>query len=176
MHRLFVALCPPPPMRQALLALMGGVSHARWQNDDQLHLTLRFIGEVDPRMAEDIAQALATIRHPAVNIALDRTGQFDRKGRVDALWVGVSPQDVLARLHHKIDRLLVGLGLPPEGRAYLPHITIARFGRNAGPAAGFYESTAVPHVEARIEEFCLYESSLGHDGAVYTVVERYPLG
>lgn len=176
MHRLFVALRPPPPMRQALLALMGGVVNARWQDDSQLHLTLRFIGAVDPRTAEEVAAALASVRHPPIRIALDRIGQFDRKGRLDALWVGVTPAEAVAALHHKIDRLLVSLGLPSEGRAYHPHITIARFGRHHGTPINLFEGAPVPRVEALFDSFCLYESQLGHDGATYSIVERYPLG
>src|SRR3546814_10503522 len=61
MHRLFVAIRPPAAIRKALLSIMGGVEGARWQSDDQLHLTLRFIGEVDRHRADDIAAALATV-------------------------------------------------------------------------------------------------------------------
>ena len=68
MHRLFVALRPPPAIRARLLAAMGGVPGARWQDDDQLHLTLRFIGEVDRPVAEDIAAALGTIHAPPLDI------------------------------------------------------------------------------------------------------------
>ena len=130
MHRLFVALKPPPKMRDALLALMGGVANARWQTGEQLHLTLRFVGEVDRHQAEDIAAALGSVHHPALTLMLEGAGQFDRKGRTDTLWVGVSPQDAVKLLHNKIDRALQRVGVPPETRAFLPHITIARFGRN----------------------------------------------
>src|SRR5687768_8380838 len=61
MHRLFVGLRPPPAIRARLLALMGGVTGARWQDDSQLHLTLRFIGEVERPRAEDIATALSNV-------------------------------------------------------------------------------------------------------------------
>lgn len=176
MHRLFVALRPPRAMREALLGLMGGVANARWQTDSQLHLTLRFIGEVAPRTADDIADALATVRHPRLRFALDRIGQFDRNGRLDTLWVGITPADAVTTLHHKIDRRIVALGLPSEGRAYHPHITLARFGRQKGQPASLFEAAPVPRVEGECDSFCLYESRLGHEGASYAVVARYPLG
>lgn len=176
MHRLFVAIRPEAGIRAQLIAEMGGVQGARWQDDDQLHLTLRFIGEVDRRMAEDITDALGGIRHPSFDIALDGAGLFDRKGRLDALWVGVTPQDALRTLHKKVDQALVRLGLPPEGRAYLPHITIARFGRDAGSPAGFLETRGgISSAPFPITHFCLFESTLGGEGAAYTLVERYPL-
>jgi 2'-5' RNA ligase len=156
---------------------MGGVAKARWQRDDQLHLTLRFIGEVDRHQAADIAAALGGVHYPRFALALDGFGYFDRKGRVDTLWVGVTPHEEVRALHHKIDRALVAAGIAPEQRGFQPHITIARFARSAGPlemlmpelggvASGPYEMTDV----------CLHESTLGPDGAVYTIVGRYPLG
>src|SRR3546814_1491418 len=63
MHRLFVALEPPAAVRHQLLDLMGGIANARWQTEAQLHLTLRFIGEVDRHRAEDVAAALGGIHH-----------------------------------------------------------------------------------------------------------------
>lgn len=175
MHRLFVALKPPPAMRDALLTMMGGILHARWQTADQLHLTLRFIGEVDRHQAEDIAAALGSVHHPAFALTLDGVGQFDRKGKTDALWVGVNPIEPVKLLHNKIDRTLQRVGVSPETRAYLPHFTIARFGRNVGDTGRFMESAAVPPVSATLTEFCLYESSLGSEGAIYSIIARYPL-
>jgi len=175
MHRLFVALKPPPVMRDALLAAMGGVAHARWQAADQLHLTLRFIGEVDRHRAEDIAAALGGVHHPGFALSLTRFGQFDRKGRTDALWVGITPDEPVRQLHNKIDRTLQRVGIAPDERVFLPHITIARFGRTAGDVGRFMEFTAIPHAVAEFTEFCLYESQLGTDGPIYSIVARYPL-
>jgi RNA 2',3'-cyclic 3'-phosphodiesterase len=176
MHRLFVALRPPAPIRAQLISMMGGVAGARWQDDDQLHLTLRFIGEVDGNRAEDMALALGNIHHSAVEIALNGLGTFDRKGMIDALWAGVTPHDRLASLHRKIDQALVRCGLPPDGRAYLPHITLARLNRSSGPVDHFLAQHAGLSSEAfRMDWFALYESSIGHGGARYDLIARYPL-
>jgi len=176
MHRLFVAIQPPRPIRARLLALMGGVRAARWQSDDQLHLTLRFIGEVDRHRAEDVAAALGTVRQPRIAITLEGIGQFDRRGRVEALWIGARPQAALAQLHNKIDQALVRVGLEPEGRAYLPHVTLARFGARAGDIGGFMATAGAAIGPFEAEDYCLYESHRGADGAVYEVIARYPLG
>lgn len=176
MHRLFVAIRPPRAMRERLLGLMGGVAHARWQRDDQLHLTLRFIGEVDRHRAEDIVAALGTVHQAGFDLALDGVGQFDRKGRLDTLWVGVSPQDMARALHNKIDQALVRVGLEPETRAYLPHITIARFGRTSGPVGGLLtQAGGISSEPFAMTEFCLYESDMSHEGSIYSIVERYRL-
>jgi 2'-5' RNA ligase len=176
MHRLFVALKPPVPMRNALLAAMGGVAHARWQTDEQLHLTLRFIGEADRHQAEDIAAILGSVHHPGFALTLEDINQFDRKGRIDTLWVGVSPQEPLRQLHNKIDRTLERVGIAPDTRSFLPHITIARFGRHRGDVGGFMQYAVVQPMSADITEFCLYESVLGAEGSAYSIIASYPLG
>lgn len=176
MHRLFVALQPPAHIRQKLLDTMGGISRAHWQTDEQLHLTLRFIGEVDRHRAEDIAAALGSIHHPRFDIALDGVGQFDRRGRVDNLWVGVSPHGPLKTLHNKVDQALARVGIGPDRRTFLPHITVARFGREVGPFDGYVSRWGGIRSDAfTIEDFCLFESQLTQNGSVYTVAERYPL-
>ena len=131
MHRLFVALRPPRAIREALAATMDGIADARWQDDDQLHLTVRYIGEVERRLAEDVAVELGHVHAAAITARIAGVGAFDRRGRVDAVWAGLAPHDALAALHRKVDHALVRCGLAPEGRAYLPHITLARFARSA---------------------------------------------
>jgi 2'-5' RNA ligase len=179
MHRLFVALRPPPPVRAALAATMDGVPQARWQHDEQLHLTVRYIGEVDGRMGEEIALALGQIHVAPIDIALSGVGAFDKKGRTDALWAGVAPHDALSALHRKVDHALVRLGLPPEGRAYLPHITLARISRSAGfgPEVERWQAThaGLASPAFRIEHLTLFESHLLGEGARYEVIERWRL-
>lgn len=176
MHRLFVALRPPREVRSTLLELMGGVQGARWQDDDQLHLTLRFIGEVDARMAEDAAAALAAIHAPPLDLRLNGVGQFETRGRPNAFWAGVAPRDPLAALHRKVDAALCRAGLEPERRAYLPHITIARLPGSAGQTDRFLaEHAALTSPSFHIAHMTLYESTLGHGGAIYEPVERYAL-
>ena len=177
MHRLFVAIRLPQPVHAHLLGIMGGVSGARWQSEDQLHLTLRFIGEVDRHQAADIDAALASTLHPPFDIALAGVGSFEHRGQPAILWAGVAPQEPLKILHKKIDQAIVRTGLGAEGRAYHPHITLARLPRGAGPIRHFLESGgAVSGPSVHVDEFCLYESSLTPAGPVYTIVERYRLG
>jgi RNA 2',3'-cyclic 3'-phosphodiesterase len=176
MHRLFIALRPPALIRAQLIAVMGDVAGARWQGDDHLHLTLRYVGEVDGNVAEDIAMALKSVRQEPVAVALNGVGIFDRKGRIDTLWAGVTPHERLDVLHKKIDQALVRIGLPPEGRAYLPHITLARFGKQGGAPDNFLANHAALHSDAfDMNWFALFESHLGRDGARYETIERYPL-
>ncbi len=174
MMRLFVAVRPPPAVRDMLLGAMGAVAGARWQSDDQLHLTLRFIGEVDRHAADDIATALATIRHPVIAARLGAFGQFAARGVPNALWIGVEPAAVLTALHHKVDQALALARVPRDTRAFVPHVTLARLGRESGSIAGFV--TQLPPVGAfDIKDLTLFESRLTRAEAIYVPLAIYSL-
>ena len=177
MHRLFVAFRPPAPIRSQLIGLMGGIAGARWQKDAQLHLTLRYIGPVERQVAEDVAIALSAVQAKPFEIALSAVGSFEHKGRIEAIWAGVSPRDPLAALHRKIDHALVRAGLETEHRAYAPHITLARFGRVHDQVDGFLgENAALTSQPFMVDGFALYESHIGKDGAHYEAIAHYELG
>lgn len=180
MIRLFVALRPPPPIRETLFDLMDGVPGARWQDDEQLHLTLRFVGEVERPQAEDLAAALGQVAAPAPTIRLAGVGGFGARGRIDTLWAGLSPAEPLRHLNAKVEQACVRAGLPPERRAFKPHVTVARLPRSLGavPEVAAWQAryaglTSAPFTPAH---FVLYRSHLSHDGAQYEPVARWPLG
>jgi 2'-5' RNA ligase len=176
MQRLFVALRPPHSIRQLLIAAMGGISGARWQTEEQLHLTLRFIGEVDRHQAIDIVAALGAVHHPRLELVLNGLGVFDRRGVPAAVWAGVAPQAPLQSLHNKIDQALHRVGIPPDQRAFLPHITLARLNRSSGPVRNLIEASGgLTSPPFHVNGFALMESRLTPDGAVYADVETYRL-
>jgi 2'-5' RNA ligase len=175
MHRLFVAIRPPETVRVQLLDLMEGLPDMRWQHDDQLHLTLRFIGEVERPAAEDVATALQLVRFDRFSIALDGVGKFE-KHRNGALWAGVRPKDQLKALNAKVERACQSAGLEPERRAYHPHVTLARWKGRAQRLDGWLERHGgIASDPWEVRDFILYESHLGREGAHYEAVERYQL-
>jgi 2'-5' RNA ligase len=174
MHRLFVAIRPPEAIRDLLIDTMGGMAGMRWQDDDQLHCTLRFVGEVDGNVAEDLAAALSQVRFEPFELRLAGVGRFEQR-RGGALWAGVIPREPLAQLAVKIDRVCQTVGLEAERRAYHPHITLARWGRGADPVQPFLERHAgLTSDPWKADHFTLYESRLGHQGAHYEAVAEYP--
>lgn len=177
MHRLFVAIRPPAAVREQLIDLMDGVAGARWQDDEQLHLTLRFIGEIDARQADDVAAALGQVHAPGFELALTGLGTFAKKGRVHTLWAGVAaPHDPLLHLQRKIEHACQRAGLPPEPRAYAPHVTIARLSGATAPLDMFLAMHAgFASGRFAVAHFGLYESHLGAAGSMYELIERYPL-
>ncbi len=176
MHRLFVAIRPPEAVRDLLLDTMEGIASLRWQEDEQLHLTLRFVGEVERPAAQDLAAALVSLRFEPFDIRIAGVGRFDHHKR-GALWAGVEPRAPLAALAAKIERIFVGIGLPPERRAFHPHITLARWGRGAGDSLDPFlaANAALRSDDFEVDKITLYESRLGRDGAHYEAVADYPL-
>ena len=176
MHRLFVAIRPPQDVRDTLIDLMDGLRDARWVDEEQLHLTIRFIGEVDRHQAEDLAAALGWVRHQRFEIGLSGVGSFVRRGK-GTIWAGVAPQSELKALHKKVDQACLRAGVEPDTRAYHPHITLARVSAGSGPLDAFLEQAAgLSSPPFPVDSIHLYESRLGSAGASYTIVERYALG
>jgi 2'-5' RNA ligase len=166
--RIFFALIPPAGFLETLRPIMCGVDGARWQTAEQLHITLRFVGEVAPALVEELALALPRLAVAVPPLTLSGSGAFPTHGRPNALWVGVRPVEPLARLHGKLDRLCQQYGLEPDRRAYLPHLTVARLPKSArgadhwvGQNGGF---TAGPIAFTRC---ALMESHLGASGSQY---------
>lgn len=186
MARLFVALNLPEDLRSRLAGMHGGIDGARWVPPENMHITLRFIGEAPEAKIADIAEALDDVRSPSPAVTLSGVGRFGSGERARALWVGVDKTNGLAALHTRIDHALIRAGLPPEGRKYTPHVTVARFGSGGrGKRGGGPPHTRVMHwLEANggffalpfdAWEFVLYESHLGRKGPVYVPVAEFPL-
>ncbi len=178
MIRLFVGLALPDAVRGELAYLQAGLPGAKWVKAESLHLTLKFIGEVDRGVAEDIDTALGAIHTPSFSMVLSGLGCFESKGKVRALWARVSKSQELKRLQEKIESALVRAGLEPERRKFKPHITLARF-KNGTPAERigmFLENNNTFQTDPfPIEHFTLFRSHLGGDGSVYEPLAEYPL-
>ena len=174
MPRLFLAIRPPEPIRDSLLDLTEGPEPLRWQGDEQLHCTLRFIGEVERPLAEDLAQAFGSIRFDPFELRLSGVGRFAR-ARGGALWAGLAPKEPLAALAARIDRQCQTVGLPPERRAYHPHLTLARWsGREPALQPWLQQHAGLASEPWPVAAFTLYQSTLARGGAHYDVIADYP--
>jgi 2'-5' RNA ligase len=177
MHRLFVAIRPPEPIRDLLIDAMDDSPEFRWVSDDNLHLTLRFIGEVERPLADDITAALGGIRAEAFELRLVGVGMFDQRNG-GALWAGVAPKEPVAALAAKVERACVMAGLAPERRAFHPHLTVARYHRRNKALADDWmqRRRALTSEPFAVDSFTLFESRLSRHGAHYEAVAGYPLG
>jgi len=175
-HRLFVAIRPPEPVRERLLDAMEGIEGARWQDDEHLHLTLRFVGEVERPVANELAETLGRIAAPRFPLEIAGVGHFERKGRPHAVWAGLRPSEGLDLLRQRVERACAGVGLERETRRFSPHITLARLGPGTGPVGPWLAANGPLRIEPwEVEAFSLFESHLAHTGALYEEVVRYPL-
>jgi len=176
-HRLFVAIRPPEDIRDLLLDAMDDSADFRWQDEGQIHLTLRFIGEVERPLADDLAAELGHIHAPQFEIRISGTGRFAQRSS-GALWAGIEPRAPVAALAAKVERACLAVGLEPERRAFHPHITLARWkGRRGREIAAFLERTRGLSSEPfAVCDFILFESRLSRHGAHYEEVAKYALG
>jgi RNA 2',3'-cyclic 3'-phosphodiesterase len=176
MPRLFVAIRPPEAIRDLLFDAMDEVADFRWQDDEQLHLTLRFVGEVERPLTEDLADALGRIQAPRMELRIVGVGRFEQRNS-GALWAGVEPKAPLAALAVKVERVCQSVGLDPERRAFHPHVTLARWkGRRTREVHDFLEcNRGLSSEPFEADSFSLLESLLSRHGAHYEMVETYPL-
>jgi RNA 2',3'-cyclic 3'-phosphodiesterase len=176
MHRLFVAIRPPEPIRDLLIDAMDDSPEFRWQDEAQLHITLRFIGEVDRPLASDLADALGRLRAEPFAIRIRDVGRFEQRS-AGALWAGVEPREPLAALAAKVERVCQQVGLAPERRAFHPHITLARWkGRRSREVADFLErKRGLLSDPFPVDSFALFESHLSRHGAHYEEVAQFAL-
>lgn len=176
MPRLFTGLEIPQPVGNYLGALRGGIPGARFIEPSDYHITLRFIGDVDIRTANEIADRLEAVKRKAFHLRLSELRSFGRD----------APHSVVATLHHapelmelqaEQERMMQRLGLPSEARKYTPHITIARLKNSGVRDVGEWIVTRSPLSSApfQVSRFVLYSSRASTGGGPYIVEGAYPL-
>ncbi len=174
-HRLFIAIRLPQPVIDRLFDLMEGVENARWQSDEQLHLTLRFIGEVDRPQAEDLAQAISAIQFAPFDLQISGVGHFEKKGKIHAIWAGVEENTALTALQARVEHACQSAGLAAETRKFTPHVTVARLNQSAGDVHHWLN--AHPQFSCptfTVQHFFLCESHLSNNGSIYQYIARFP--
>lgn len=176
MPRLFTALEIPRDAALSLSLLRGGLPGARWIDVENYHITLRFIGDVEGHVADDIANGLDRISRAPFEIRLSGVGAFGNR-KPHALWAGVAPSAELAALQGEIDRICLRNGAEADARKFTPHVTIARL-RNTSPG------DLVPYLSGhggfatapfRVGRFVLMSSRDSVGGGPYLVEETWPL-
>lgn len=127
--RLFVALEPPDALRVELSRLGRALAGARPTPPEQLHLTLRFVGEVDAPTPEQLPEALSTLRAPAFELTPRGVGCFPNARRATVAWAGLAESPQLMRLQAAVEARVASCGLEAESKPFRPHFTVARLRR-----------------------------------------------
>lgn len=174
--RLFFGLELPDPIKQRLLTVQQPVAGARWQRADQLHLTLAFLGSVEAQRLPDVRDAARNLPGEPFDLTVTGIGCFGHPDRPKNLWAGVQPVEQLAELQGELNERLTASGFTREKRTFRPHITLARFSKEAGSVRELLKNRQGLHAGTfRVGEFALFESVIGEQGSVYQIIERFPL-
>ncbi|MGE0501080.1 MAG: RNA 2',3'-cyclic phosphodiesterase [Rhizobiaceae bacterium] len=176
MPRLFTALEIPRDAAMSLSLLRGGLPGARWIDTENYHLTLRFFGDVEGHVADEIANALDRVSRLSFSLTLASVGAFGQK-KPHSVWAGAAPSPDLNALQAEIERICQRLGLPADPRRFTPHVTLARL-RNTGPAEVAHYLSARGNFSAmpfRVGRFVLMSSRESVGGGPYVIEEAWPL-
>ena len=183
--RLFVAVELDEPvkasLRKAQRALAAFDRAVRWVTSDQMHLTLKFLGEVPDARVEEVKAAAERVAQAssAFEIAVDGCGCFPPKGKVRVVWVGLDePSGALAACNALCETGFAELGFARECRAFSAHLTLGRVrdDRTDGKLREAVEGVRVESCRQRADALCVIRSTLTPQGARYAVVSRCPLG
>lgn len=177
MKRLFVAIDPPDDVKQQLENVQEPFNGLRWQNSDNYHLTLKFIGDTPVDQQQRIEETIADITADSFNLTINGLGYFPPNRHPRVIWAGVEEIPELMQLQTTIEERLADLGIEKENRDYHPHITI---GKNKEVQRHKVEEFIDRHGDFKIpgipvSEFILYSSELTSEGAVHTSEKSIPL-
>jgi 2'-5' RNA ligase len=182
--RTFFALPVPVEPRAELVAAQRRMKRAdmgrlplRWTREDQLHITLKFLGNVARDRLAGLAEVAAVLaaRSCPLELHAEAVAAFGRPNRARALVVSIAHNAELDALAKALDDAAFELGVPRDERAFRPHVTLARIKR-PGNARAFLEDAKLVPLSIRFNELVFYESVLSPDGGVYTVLRSFTLG
>lgn len=178
--RLFFALPLPEEVRRALAALRRDVGKARWVPPAQMHLTMRFLGEVDEARAARVLELVepASAAWPSVRIALRGLGLFGSAERPRVLFAAIDPVEDVMRIARDLEARVRDAGLPPEERPFRAHVTLARIQRADRRALRrlLDEHQRFSSEPFDVPELVLYRSTLTHEGAIHEALHRIRIG
>jgi 2'-5' RNA ligase len=176
MPRLFTGLEIPADVAQALAVLRGGLPGARWIDPENYHVTLRFIGDVDDVVAHEVASLLGSVRREAFELRVEDLKSFGgRKPRAVVATLG--PGQAVMELQAEHERLMQRVGLEPEGRKFIPHVTLARLRESSSRQVADYLALRAPFRSPsfKVARFVLFSSRASVGGGPYVVEAAYPL-
>jgi 2'-5' RNA ligase len=175
MPRLFTGIEIPAQIAQSLTMLRGGLPGARWIDTQNYHVTLRFIGDVDDSVANEVASLLGRVRRGAFELHLDGVTSFGGK-KPRAIVATVASSPALMEAQAEQERLMQRIGLAPEGRKYTPHVTVARLRDSSSrDVAEYLSARGLFRTQSfQVSRFVLFSSRASVGGGPYVVEESYP--
>lgn len=165
--------------RSASLRASSHGSAARWESEEKLHLTLKFLGEINAVRLPSLALAAgrATAQVAPFELQLAGPGVFPLRGPARVLWIGLAdPTGRLASLQQKLEEECRKQGFPPETKSFHPHVTIARLRAPAPPLVALHLNTAIERRSFTVRNLVIMRSELRPEGSRYTPLASFDLG
>ena len=186
MLRTFIAIEIDPSHKQKLTRLISTLkssnSDVKWVNETQMHLTLKFLGNIEETKVQEISDTLKSIANNTkeFTITLSNIGTFPNAKRPRVIWVGIDKGKAeLKLLASQIETDLEKLGFPKENRDFKSHLTLGRVRspKNLQNLTKLLaESTFQPQDEIKIDKLILFQSNLTPKGAAYTQLSQTRIG
>jgi RNA 2',3'-cyclic 3'-phosphodiesterase len=198
-YRTFIAIELPPAVRAKLIEHVARLrrelpdARASWSREHNLHLTLKFLGNVPvseiAKLSDAVERAVSRVR--PFELTVSGCGVFPPKGRPNVLWIGVSEPPVLREdipselqdagelrlLHEQVENECSKLGFPREQRAFHPHLTVARLRKTGGERrlGNAHKTLAFPSATFPVSEVVVFKSELLREGSKHTAISRHSL-
>ncbi|MFA6293066.1 MAG: RNA 2',3'-cyclic phosphodiesterase [Victivallales bacterium] len=177
MPRLFIAIDIPDRVKDNICELRRNLPGVRWTVRDQIHITMRFIGDADDLFFKQIKASLSEIKLPPFSLEIAGSGFFPNERRPSVFWLGCGESRALSDLKDYMDLALDSCGIPPESRKFHPHLTVARLKmpseKDCQKLSNIYSD--MHSASFNITEFILYSSILKSDCAEHFKECVYPL-
>ena len=173
-QRCFIALAPDAGTRDVLTAIPVS-TNARRVPYEQLHLTVTFIGALSAEQGSALAEALTEHRIPLTPTPVTHIEHWPNAGHPRLTVATLAMTDEFVKLDWRVRSLMIEQGLPVDARAFRPHVTLARFGRDAAAVDLGMQMQTPPNMQARFESLILYSSTLARHGARYQALATRPL-
>jgi 2'-5' RNA ligase len=189
MLRSFIAIELPADIQAAIASSTAGLQKAlpkplvRWVASKNLHLTLKFLGDVSPANLEQLAEALKveSFRHDKFSLSVGGLGAFPTSRRPRVIWIGLEAPALLSVVQRAVEAVSSRMGYPPEDRPFSPHLTIGRVGQDTSPVdlkrvSSAIEGTTVGQIgTVHVDAIHIFKSDLQPGGSVYTHLYIMPL-
>jgi RNA 2',3'-cyclic 3'-phosphodiesterase len=185
--RIFCAIELPNSLREKLAQHIRRLREtvpqvrASWSRPDNIHLTVKFLGEIHKSQVSNVSKAveLATESLSAFHVVAERTGVFPTHGPPHVVWIGATDLDgQLARLHNRVEDECAAKDFPKETRRFHPHLTLARLRKpeGTGALAAAHIGLGFESVKLNVTKLSVIRSELRSEGSRYTVISTHPLG
>ncbi len=174
--RTFISIPLPVGIRNVLVDLqkeLSGFAKVKWVTKKNIHLTLKFLGEVEERRLEEIKRILRTIKFSRFKAELSSIGAFPNLNHINTLWISIEPKNEIIKLQQQVDQLL--LSYFPQQQKFTSHITLGRvkFIKKREQMIQKINKLQIPKQKFEITKFELTKSTLTKDGPIYEVIEEF---